>query len=110
MDIKGVEGLYLNSDNESQHYNSHYQSGIRINNAYPLNLTLGNNSPINGITPDWGGYQHILGDQYIKLDGETDGYGNAWLTFDTVFFEGGESCIGGFDLDFDRISCWTDYS
>lgn len=110
VDIRGVEGLYLNSDNESQQYDSHYQSGIRINNAFPLNLTLGNNSPINGITPDWGGYQHILGDQYINLDVETDGYGNAWLTFDTVFFEGGESCIGGFDLDFDRISCWTDYS
>lgn len=110
VDIKGVEGLYLNSDNESQYYDSHYQSGIRINNAFPLNLTLGNNSPINGITPDWGGYQHILGDQYINLDVETDGSGNAWLTFDTVFFEGGESCIGGFDLDFDRISCWTDYS
>ena len=110
VDIKGVEGLYLNSDNESQSYDSHYQSGIRINNAFPLNLTLGNNSPINGITPDWGGYQHILGDQYINLDVETDGSGNAWLTFDTVFFEGGESCIGGFDLDFDRISCWTDYS
>lgn len=110
VDIKGVEGLYFNSDNESQQYDSHYQSGIRINNAFPLNLTLGNNSPINGITPDWGGYQHILGDQYINLDVETDGYGNAWLTFDTVFFEGGESCIGGFDLDFDRISCWTDYS
>ncbi len=110
VDIRGVEGLYLNSDNESQYYDSHYQSGIRINNAFPLNLTLGNNSPINGITPDWGGYQHILGDQYINLDVETDGSGNAWLTFDTVFFEGGESCIGGFDLDFDRISCWTDYS
>ena len=110
VDIKGVEGLYLNSDSESQSYDSHYQSGIRINNSFPLNLTLGNNSPINGITPDWGGYQHILGDQYINLDVETDGSGNAWLTFDTVFFEGGESCIGGFDLDFDRISCWTDYS
>lgn len=102
--------LYLSS-NQARSAWGNYYSGIIIGDGGHLNLYTGDDAPIHNFDVDWSSHtgQFILGDQYENLGVDTDGYGGAWLTYDTVWFYGGQGFefIDGVDIEnVERMNVW----
>lgn len=111
LDIMSDHYLSFESD-QATWAGETYISRVYVgNNA--LNLFTGNNGAIDGFDLDWSHHtvQFILGDQYDNLDVDYDGSGAAWLTFDQVWFYGGQGfeCIDGVDVEnLTRMNVWGD--
>ena len=84
----------------------YYYSHVYIGDQQMI-LFTGNQGAIADFGLDWGNHMAILGDQYENLGVDYDGYGSAWLTYDTMWFEAGTGVMTGVDItDIQRFSAW----
>ena len=104
---------YINIESDQAGWSGDYymsQVSIGRNN---LILCTDDQGAIHDFSLDWSSHtgQFILGDQYENLGVDTDGYGGAWLTYDTVWFYSGQGFefIDGVDIDnVQRMNVWSD--
>lgn len=111
LDIQSDFYLNLESD-QARWSGNYYYSRVSIGQN-DLNLCTDTAGAIHDFGLDWSRHtgQFILGDQYTNLDVDYDGYGAAWLTYDMVWFYGGEGFefIDGVDIDNkEYINVWSD--
>lgn len=105
LEINAEDNINLISDNASWSGNL-YNSGVYIGEQ-EMTLFTGNDGAVADFDLDWGSHEAILGDQYENLGVDYDGYGSAWLTYDTVWFEAGTSVMTGVDVtNVQRFSAW----
>lgn len=84
----------------------YYSSKVYIGDQ-ELTLFTGDQGAVADFNLDWGNHEAILGDQYENLDVDYDGYGGAWLTYDTVWFEAGTTVLTGVDVtNVQRFNAW----
>lgn len=84
------------------YYNSHVYIGDQ-----QMTLFTGDSGAVADFDLDWSNHEAILGDQYENLGVDYDGYGGAWLTYDTIWFEAGTSVMTGIDVtNVVRFNAW----
>ena len=109
LDINSDYRINLVSDQAAWSGN-YYSSKVYIGNQ-ELTMFTGNDGAVADFDIEWSKYEQsfILGDQYENLGIDVDGYGNPYLTYDTVWFEAGTqiTAISGVEItNVSRFNAW----
>ena len=84
----------------------YYSSHVYIGDQQ-MTLFTGDSGAVADFDLDWSNHEAILGDQYENLGVDYDGYGAAWLTYDTMWFEAGTAVMTGVDItNVQRFNAW----